>query len=81
MRATRTRKKSRMTPAGHQWLMPVILATEEAEIRRISARSQPWQIVHKILSRKYPSQKSAGGVAQDVGPEFKIQYGKKKKKE
>jgi hypothetical protein len=22
-------------PAGHRWLMPVILATQEAEIRRI----------------------------------------------
>jgi hypothetical protein len=26
----------------HQWLMPVILATNEAEIRRITIRSQPW---------------------------------------
>jgi hypothetical protein len=29
---------------------------------------------------KNPSQKGAGRVAQDVGPEFKPQYGKKKKK-
>jgi hypothetical protein len=39
-----------------------------------------WQIVYKTLSRKYPSQKRAGGVAQSVGPEFKTQYHKKKKK-
>jgi hypothetical protein len=31
------------------------------------------------LSRKNPSQKSAGGVAQEVGPEFKPQYRKKEK--
>jgi hypothetical protein len=34
----------------------------------------------KRLSRKNPSQKIAGGVAQGVGPEFKPQYLKKKKK-
>jgi hypothetical protein len=43
-------------------------------------QSQPGQIVHKTLSQKYPTQKSAGGVAQGVGLEFKLQYCKKKKK-
>jgi hypothetical protein len=45
---------------------PVILATQEAEIRRIVVPSQPGQIVCETLSRKYPIQKKAGGVAQAV---------------
>jgi hypothetical protein len=60
----------------HQWLMPVILATQEAEIRRITIHSQPKQIICETLSQKHPSQKRAGGVAQGVGPEFKPQYHK-----
>jgi hypothetical protein len=32
--------------------MPLILATLEAEIRRITVQSQPRQIVHNTLSRK-----------------------------
>jgi hypothetical protein len=47
--------------------MPVILTTQEAEIRRIMAQSQARQIVGKILSLKYPTQKNkAGKVAQVV---------------
>jgi hypothetical protein len=38
--------------ARHQWLMLAILATQEAEIRRIAVQSQPRQIVHETLSRK-----------------------------
>jgi hypothetical protein len=37
--------------------MPIILATQEAEIRRIVVRSQPGEIVQETLSRKYPTQK------------------------
>jgi hypothetical protein len=48
--------------------MPIILATQEAEIRRIIVRSQPEQIVHKNLSiSKKPITKRAGGVAQGIG--------------
>jgi hypothetical protein len=42
--------------------MRVILATWEAKIKRITVRSQLRQIVHKTLSRKYPTLKRASGV-------------------
>jgi hypothetical protein len=50
--------------------MPVILATQEAEMRR--AKKITRSDLEKI-------QKRAGGVAQGVGPEFKPQHFKKKK--
>jgi hypothetical protein len=76
----RHKKEKETIGARHWWLMPVILATQEAEIRRLVVRSQPGQIVCKTPSRKNPSQKRADGVAQGVGPKFKPQYCKKKKK-
>jgi hypothetical protein len=72
---------------GHWWLTPANLATQEAEIRRITVRSQPGEIVGKTLPHTHththtkPSQKRTDGVTQHVGPEFKPQYCKKKKKE
>jgi hypothetical protein len=45
----------RSKASGHQWLMPVILAIQEAEIRRIAIQSQLGQIVQKTLSQIRPS--------------------------
>jgi hypothetical protein len=45
--------------------MLVILATQEAEIRRIMVQSQSRQIVHKIPSQKTPSlKKGLGGLVE-----------------
>jgi hypothetical protein len=60
--------------------MPVILAIQEAEIRRITFQSQAGQIVCETLSWKTLSQKRADGVTQGVGPELKPQYHKKRKR-
>jgi hypothetical protein len=35
-----------------QWLTPIILVTQEAEIGRIAFRSQPGQTIHETLSQK-----------------------------
>jgi hypothetical protein len=42
---------------GCPWLSPVILATQEAEIRRIVVQDQFRQIVRGTLSHKNPTQK------------------------
>jgi hypothetical protein len=60
--------------------MPVILATEDVEISRIIVQSWLRQIVCETLCRKNPSLKRADGVAQGVGPEFKLQFRKKQTK-
>jgi hypothetical protein len=54
--------------------MTVILATQEAEIRRIVVRNQP------SLSCETHHKNRAGGVAQVEGTEFKPQYCKRKEK-
>jgi hypothetical protein len=53
--------------------MPIILATQEAEIGRIVVQSWPGQIVCQTLSLKTFHKNRAGGVAQGEGPEFKPQ--------
>jgi hypothetical protein len=54
---------------------PVVLAIQEAEIRRTAHSSKPaW-----ANSSRDPISKRAGGVAQGVGLKFKPQYHKKKK--
>jgi hypothetical protein len=37
---------------GHRWLTPVILPTQEAEIRRVEVRGQPGQIIHETVFEK-----------------------------
>jgi hypothetical protein len=45
---------------------PVILATQEAEIRKIEIQNQPEQIVPKTLSQKNVPQKRAGKGATET---------------
>jgi hypothetical protein len=56
--------------------MPVILATQEAEIRKSMIRKSKTLYQKKKTLHK----KRAGGMAQGVGPEFKLQYSKNQKK-
>jgi hypothetical protein len=64
----------KVTTAGHQWFMPVILATQETEIRRIMVWSQPGQFWRPHLEHIHHKK----GVAEIGDPEFKPQYSKKK---
>jgi hypothetical protein len=73
-------KKNKTKAARHWWLTPLILGTQEAEIRRIMVQSQPGQIVFETLSQKTLHKDRTGGVAQGKGPKFKPQYCQKKKK-
>jgi hypothetical protein len=57
---------------GHQWLTPVILATQEAKTRTGKYFLRPYH--------KKNSQKRTGGMTQGVGCFFKPQYRAKKKK-
>jgi hypothetical protein len=44
--------------------MPVIPATQEAEIKRITVECQVEQVVQETLYQKTPTQKRGGGLAQ-----------------
>jgi hypothetical protein len=51
--------------------MPVILATQEAEIRRITVRSQPHaNNLRDHILKNTITKNRAGGVTQGEGPEF-----------
>jgi hypothetical protein len=59
--------------------MPIILATQEAEIRRIGVQSQPGkQFISPYLGKTHHKNR-VGGADQGVGPEFKPQYRKQTK--
>jgi hypothetical protein len=68
--------RGRISPR-HWWHTPVILATQEAGIKRIEVRSQPEQIVHETLSWKTLHKNRTGGVALSSSPNTT----KKKKKD
>jgi hypothetical protein len=52
--------------------MPVILATQEEEIRRMAVSNHLGQMVLKTLSQKKTHHKKR----VDIGPEFKFRYHK-----
>jgi hypothetical protein len=54
-------KTTILQPSTILQLTPIILATQEAEIRRIKVQTQPGQITHEPLSWKYLTQKGLVG--------------------
>jgi hypothetical protein len=57
---------------GSWWLTPVILVTQEAEIRRFKFQCQPREIVQETLSQKSPTQKRAGGMTEELSSNSSI---------
>jgi hypothetical protein len=53
--------KKKKWQSWDMWLMPIILATWETEIRRIAVPSQSQKVVQEFLSQKYTTQPDAGG--------------------
>jgi hypothetical protein len=53
---------------------PVILTTQEADIRRIAVRSQRKWFTNPYSQKTLSKTKWAGGVAQGEDPQFKPQY-------
>jgi hypothetical protein len=66
--------------AGCWWFTPVILTTQEAEMRRIVVQGQPGQNSLGDPISKTAITKRTGGVVQDEGPEFKPQHHHNKKR-
>jgi hypothetical protein len=65
LRIKRQRFNIKRLKTGCQWLLPVILATEEVEIRRITVQSQPRaDSLQDPLSWKTHHKKRASGVVQ-----------------
>jgi hypothetical protein len=62
MYVSETIVKDQMT--WHWWLIPVILETHEAEVRKIAVCSQPRQTVHETLSQNNPSKKDWWSVSR-----------------
>jgi hypothetical protein len=63
------KKKKERQIAGCWWLTPVILATQEAEIRRIAVQSQPkpYSMRDPISKRPNTKQDWCGG-SSDIAP-------------
>jgi hypothetical protein len=67
--------------AGHRWLTPAILATQEAgNRRRMLQKSQSGQIVHKTLSQNNPAQKTGLAKRSQVAESLSSNPGNAKKK-
>jgi hypothetical protein len=73
--------KKEDTVASHQWLMPVILATQKTEIRRIVVQSQPGQIDGETLSQKKKKKHHKNGLVETPSSNPSIVKEEKEEKE